>query len=198
MRTERFLIAALAIAFVAFVLRPGPDARATLDEDTFSVAVCSLPTIVNELMASERFAEEREDLASEFEDASLEIEERLEQISNDARGMDPDDPAMGAMGEQFNELRQELFRLRSGFETDSARLQARHLKEAYRLVRASANAIADDLGYDFVLSSASPEADDELNDQNATLLLGQLSRRPVIRYPDEHDITDDVRDDLNL
>ena len=198
MRTERFLIAALAIAALALALRPGSDARATIEEDTFSIAVCSLPTIVNELMASERFTEEREDLASEFEDASSDIEERLEQISQDARGMDPDDPAMGAMGEQFNELRQELFRLRSSFESDSARLQARHLKEAFQLVRASASVVADDLGYDFVLSSASPDSDDELNEQNAALLLGQLSRRPVITYPDAHDITDDVRDDLNL
>mgnify|MGYP001794982456 CR=1 FL=1 len=198
MRTERLLISVLAVAVVALALRPGPAANATLDEDTFSVAVCSLPTIVNELIASERFQEEREDLAADFEEASDEINERLQQIREDAQGMDAEDPAMGAIGEEFNELRQSLFRLQSQFSTDQAQLQARQLKEAYQLVRASANAVAEDLGYDFVLASASSDSDDELNDQNASLLLGQLSRRPVIRFPQKHDITDDVRDDLNL
>ncbi|GAB4545870.1 MAG: hypothetical protein Tsb0013_04120 [Phycisphaerales bacterium] len=198
MRAERFVIALLVVAVGALALRPVSSARATAPEESFSIAVCALPTIVNELMSSERFAEEREDLTAEFEEDTAEIESRMNQIRDDVQGMGPDDPAMGAIQEEFFSLRQQLFRRQTEFQTASARLQARHLKESYQLVRASAVAIAEDLGYDFVFASASPEDDDELNDQDAALLLGQLSRRPVIKFPEAHDITDDVRDDLNL
>lgn len=146
MRTERVMIVALTLGVVTLALRPAvPAAVATGEDETFNLAVCAVPTIVNELMASERFAEAREDLADDFEDQRKDLEERLEQISEQAQGMEPDDPALPAMGQEFNEIRQELFRLRSEFETDSTALQARHLAESYELARASAVAIGEEL-----------------------------------------------------
>lgn len=197
MRTQRLLITVLALGVLALVLRPlQPSADASRVDSESNIAVCAVPTIVNELMASDRFAEERNDLADEFEEKRQELEQRMEEIRDQAQDMDPEDPAMPQMQQEFFELRNELFEMQSEFQTASSRLQAEHLAACYELARTSAIGVGEDLGYDFVIASGSP--DEDLNTQDTQQLLGQLSRRPVLLFPEEHDITDDVRDDLNL
>lgn len=193
---DRLLLVALTLGVLTIALRPlHQDAHAgRFDEG--SIAVCAIPTIVNELMASERFLEEREDLAEEFDDQRVDLEDRLADIRDRAQGMQQDDPAMGAIFEEFQTVNGELQRLRQEFNRGSAALQATQLADSYELARASALAVGDELGYEFVFASGSP--DEDLNTTDTAQLLGQLARRPVIKFPEEHDITDDVRDDLNL
>lgn len=172
------------------------EAQATHRFDSSDIAVCAIPTLVNELVSSGAFAEEREELDAEFEERTRELQDRLESISDRAQGLDQDDPALGALAQEFTEARSELVAAQNEFGRASEAMTARHLAEAYELARASADAVAEDLGYGFVFASGSP--DEELNRDNAQQLLGQLSRRPVIRFPEAADITDDVRDDLGL
>ncbi len=194
---DRLLLGALALGVCALALRPfSPIAGADFAADSDEIAVCAIPTLVNELIASGNFAAEREELNDDFQQRQQELQDRLEDIQDRARGMEQDDPALGAMAEEFGEVRGELLAAQSEFGQASEAMTARHLAEAYELARASAEAVAEDLGFGFVFASGSP--DEELNRSNAQQLLGQLSRRPVIRFPEAADITDDVRDDLGL
>ncbi len=72
---------------------------------------------------------------------------------------------------------------------------AKQVKECNALVRSSTRAVAEDLGFDFVISSADEE--EELA-ESVEVLFRQITSRPVIMFPEENDITSDVRDDLNL
>ena len=194
---DRLLLGGLTLGIFALALRPyAPLASADLVADSKEIAVCAIPTLVNELVTSGNFAAEREELSDEFEERQQELQDRLEDIQDRARGMEQDDPALGALAEEFGEVRGELLAAQSEFGQASEAMTARHLAEAYELARGSAEAIAEELGFGFVFASGSP--DEELNRSNAQQLLGQLSRRPVIRFPEASDITDDVRDDLGL
>ena len=194
---NRWLLALLTVGVLALALRPfTPVATGSGEDDKQRLAVCSIPTIVNELMATDRFVSEREEITEDFEERREDLQRELERIAERGRGMDEDDPALPALGEEFRTLQNELGTLRREFAQRTAELQAEQLAACYELARSSAIAVGEDLGYDFVIASGSP--DEELNRTNAQQLLGQLSRRPMIMFPDEHDITDDVRDDLNL
>jgi Skp family chaperone for outer membrane proteins len=197
-RTERLLIVVLALGVLALALRPfQPDASASRGALAASnLAVCAVPTIVNELMASDRFLEAREALREEYEERTRDLRERRSEIEQQFEGMEQGDPAAPALGREYQELSREIFRADSEFQREQSEMQASQLAECYDLARASAIGVGEDLGYDFVIASGSP--DEELNRADTQALLGQLSRRPVLLYPDEDDITDDVRDDLNL
>lgn len=190
------VVAALAISLVA-LFRPAPTtahAGAAVMSDS-TIAVCALPTLINELMASGRFLPERDAYQKDLNEELDELRERLTELQQQLQNMNPDDPGAQETFNEFQQLRQQLAQ---GQQENARKLEAftaRQVKECNRLVRSSARAVAEDLGFEFVISSADPEEDLA---ETVETLFRQLTSRPVIMYPEENDITIDVRDDLNL
>ena len=199
-RSERVTLALLVLAVVALAIRQGPAGPAAYgaraDADEALIAVCAIPTLVNELMASDRFAPEREALEDEFR-------ERLEDMNRDLRDLrerleagGPDDPDAQRNVESWRELTREMASVRTELQRRLAQLSASQLAECYDLAKSSAVAVAEDLGFVYLIASGDP--DEDLVREDSQTLLRQITARPMLLAPEEADITGEVRDDLNL
>jgi len=159
------------------------------------IAVCAVPALVNELMQSDRFKPEREALEAQFRTEMQSIEQRLSTLRDRAQN-NPDDPGMEGLAQEFGELRRKLAEKQREAAQALEKKTAEQLLQCYELARTSASAIAEQLGFNYVLASVGP--DEELNDASVEVAVRQMMSRPAVMFPKEADITDDVRDDLNL
>ena len=189
------LIAAIAISLTA-LLRPAPTpAYANVASSDSPIAVCALPTLINELMASDRFLPDREAYTEELSQQINELLEKRNELQQELSNMNPEDPGAQETFGEYQSLNQKIARLRQENSQKIETFTAKQIKECNRLVRSSARAVAEDLGFEFVISSADPQEDLA---ETVDALFRQLTSRPVIMFPEENDITADVRDDLNL
>ncbi len=195
--TTPLLLAALTLSVIA-LFRPdtSPALAETARLADESIAVVALPTLINELMASDRFQPDRVSYTEELNDELRQISERGRELSTRLQQMDPEDPGAQDLFAEMTKLSETLGRLQRENARKVEAHTASQIKECNELVRSSARAVADDLDFAFVISSADP--DEELTDQSVEVLLRQLTSRPMIKFPEENDITSEVRDDLNL
>ena len=202
MRTwERTLLLALTLAVLALLARVSfsPAAYAIdspRDEPSHTIAVCATPSIINELMASERFAPDRENADPEARKKLEELRSELRDLQERLKNADPNDPVAqkdrARAREAVSEFQQLQQQLAEAVETKTAE----QLAACFALVKSSAAAVAEHLGFEYVISTGDPE--EKLNTTNSEVTLRQITARPVIRFPKVVDITDDVRDDLKL
>lgn len=195
---ERTLLIATAAALAALLARTtlAPEARADADRQEHPIAVCAIPSIVNQLMQSERFAPVRENLLPDVRDRLRDIREEMQDIREDLEGASPDDPDAQASARQFRTLSRELAELQQQLVNAVERKTAEQIAECFALARSSASAVAEDLGFDYVISTGDP--DEDLNTDATEVTLRQITARPVVKFPRGVDITDDVRDDLHI
>lgn len=202
MRTwERTLILALALAVLALLARVSfePNARAAdtaPPKPEHSIAVCATPSIINELMASPRFKPDRENAAPDIRKKLEDLRDELNDLRERLKGADPNDPGAQADSQKAREDVSEFQRLQQQYLGAVEAKTAEQFAQCFALVKSSANAVAEKLGYDYVISTGDP--DEELSKTDSNVTLRQITARPVIRFPKGVDITDDVRDDLNL
>ncbi len=197
--TDRLILAVLAVSAAAIALRPIALPRALARDDgdeAPSIAVCAMPTLINELMASDRFRPELENVAPDLRDELEAVTEEMADIRDRLQDFDPEDPADQRDAQRFRELRLEQESLQRQLNAAVQRATAEQIARAYELVRSSADAVGADLGFAYVISTGDPR--EELNTTDFNVTLRQITARPVLRFPDGADITDDVRDDLNL
>ena len=194
------LSAAALIAAVNLSPLVGAAASASSDEadkvDAPKIAVCAVPMLVNELMASDRFQPDREKLEEELKAEYDALQAELRELSEKGRGMSQDDPMLGETMQKFNELRVKIGEKQREIAEKLEAKSAEQLLECYELARSSANAIAEGLGYNYVMASVG--IDEKLSGDNVELALRQMMARPVIMAPKNADITEDVRADLKL
>lgn len=193
------LYAALATA-VLLLLRAGiptaPAAAAADEPEEVYLAVCAVPAIVNDLMASDRFRPAIEEFIEEQRASIRDLEEQLDELSEELNAMDRDDPAAQETFQRFAQLRREYEQRRAEINRNIEERRTGALQDAFQLARSTASAIAEDLGYNYVIASV--DDDEDLSTDNSQLLLRQMLARPVIFAPRSADITADVRADLNL
>ena len=199
-RTTSVIIPSIAIAFAAaalsasWMINPArADQRRASDA---SIAVVATPDIMNDLMQSDRFAPDRERYALERQDELKPFADQLQKLQDQLQGMTDEDPQFPALAQQFNQIRNQAIQKQNQINADLEKFTASQVIEAYKLVRSSAQAVAEDLGYDYVITSA--DEDKALEPQNVEIALRQIMARPVLAFPEDADITDDVREDLNL
>lgn len=190
-----------AAALIAAVnLSPLVGAAASSDEadkvDAPKIAVCAVPMLVNELMASDRFKPDRDKLEEDLKAEYDALQEEFRKVGEQGRGLSQDDPEFGATAQKYRELQQKIFEKQRDIASQLEAKSAEQLLECYELARSSANAIAEGLGYNYVMSSVG--IDEKLSGDNVELALRQMMARPVIMAPKNADITEDVRADLKL
>lgn len=199
-RASKFVAPALAIALVAggfaFSSLIAPAQATQRRADGGVVAVVATPDIMNDLMDSDRFKPERDRFAEEKRAELEPMIERIQKLQQELQEMPQDDPAFGQTFQQFQQLGQQIRQRQTEINAELDKFTAGQILAAYKLVRSSAQAVADDLGYEYVMTSAGE--DDEIQAQSVDTTLRQIMSRPVIMFPDDADITADVREDLNL
>ena len=199
---NRIVATALGVALGALALRGGigllsPTAHAEIaGGDKPIIAVCAVPTLINELMQSDRFRPAREEVEPE---ARAELEaagKELQEIREGLKGADPNAEEAQQRIQRFRELNSRATQLQMQIQVALDRKTAEQLGECFDLVRASADAVAEDLGFDYVIATGG--VDEKFSSEQSEVTLRQITARPVIRFPKGADITDDVRDDLKL
>jgi Skp family chaperone for outer membrane proteins len=161
-----------------------------------SIATCAVPQIVNELMASDRFTPARDELANQLRDEITPLFDRGRAMVDELQTMQPEDEETQAKMRELQQLRQQHAQLEQQSSIRMGAFTAEQIAECFTLVRSSAGAVAEDLGYDYVISTVGE--DEELNTSTVETVLRQMLARPVLFAPEDADITDDVREDLNL
>lgn len=199
MRTvDRVVVLVLAASVAAGCwLLAGPSATARADSSTTSpFAICDVMGVVEKLMDSERFKPARDEAQAAAEAALAPIRDQLRDLEARGRGMDPADPELPGVAQQFQQLQAQF---QQQFQESARRMDemtAMQLQEAYEIARASADAVAEDLGYGYVFATRLP--DEEIEARDVAGMVRALLGRPVVRFPKDSDITPDVLQDLKI
>lgn len=192
------LALALVLALKASVVSPALARQDTSDLPEPRIAVVAMPQIVNSLMDSDRFRPQREEFELNLREELLKpINEQIAELQQEASGVDrSDQEAMRKLQTRFGELQREGARVQGEIARKVEEKVAEQLVECYTLVKESATAVAEDLGFNYLLASGGPE--DKLETQTVMALSRDLISRPVLLSPEGADISADVREDLKL
>ncbi|MEO1130232.1 MAG: OmpH family outer membrane protein [Planctomycetota bacterium] len=205
MRTiERTLLIVLTIGFVAIGLRVFPSAETAIarplmaqSDDRDIIAVCGISELMNEMLNSDRFAPEREEMEQKANAVLAEALREVQALRADLEGKDPSEPDVQQKLQQLQEMGRRIQAMRDEIAKRLDRFAAEQAVECRKLVIASAAAVAGDLGYRYVISSGARDA--TYNTEGGLVQVWrQMATRPVVAWPDATNITEDVREDLNL
>ncbi len=197
MKTPDRIALYLFLGFALFLLaRP----TTALPEDADKpprIAVCSSMKIVDDLMETDRFKPARIEVEEQAKEELLKpIFDLMKEIEEEAKGLKEDDPKLRELGEKHRGLQRQGQQATQEVAKRIEMKVAEQLIESYQLVRASAVAVAEEKGFNYVLSSTDAEA--PMKNEPVMKLVRDFLARPVIMAPKESDITDDVRTDLKL
>jgi hypothetical protein len=165
------------------------------------IAICQVIALVDELMESDRFAPARAEHEEELRDELIRpLIEQGKSIETDLRNAAPDDPANNERKQRLIELRELI--LPQAQHQAGIRLEqfvAGQTIDAYALVAAAAKDVAAELGYTYLLATDPSERSlEELRGMPMGAVQQAILSRPVLLFPESTDISDAIRDDLNL
>ncbi len=192
-------LSALAL-LVALTSRPIlPVASAAVDADAASnprIAVVATIRLMNDLMGSERFKPARDEMRQTLEGEFEPIVEQGKSLEDRLRSIDKDSEEARQIKQQLMGLQGALGKKQQDAGVRMEKFVSEQSREAYKLVRDSAVAIAGDHGFTYLIASQS--ADDEITAGPVAGLLNDLLGRPILLSPASADITEEVRADLKL
>lgn len=200
--TTPAILAILAIAATAALIARGAGPRATAAEQagkaaqTQPIAVCDVINVVERLMDSERYKPARDEAGAASEKAIAEFRDRAQAAEAALRGMDEKAEGYEAARREYQLAGMALQREGQRLAQEMDALTTTQLMEAYGVVRASADAVAEQLGFAYVI--ASRPGDKPLDATDTAAVVRAMLARPVIRAPEGVDITADVKQDLKI
>lgn len=170
------------------------------------IAVCAINRVMKSLLESDRFLPAREainvdELIQEYQNLEAQMNalrqqwEQLQGGQTDPNQIQSEGERLQAEAERIGTRMQEIQELAKERDQQLQQLTLEQLKEAYELARDAAEAVSEDLGYDYVIASQRP--DDEFN-LNFNALPAEFNARPMLVFPKDADITLDVMSELNL
>ena len=194
-RSSRLIPLAILALALAVVIRVPFGSMATArpaSEDGHTIAVCATLLIVDELMDSDRYKPDRDALEEEKRNQIQPLMEDLQSLSQRGQAAQAAGEDISGLQQEYQALQRRLQQAQQQARQEIAELMQQQIIDCYGLIRTSAKAVAKDLGYDYVVSSSRP--DDTMED-NPT---GEFLSRPMLVFPEDTDITEEVREDLKL
>ncbi len=203
-RGERlFIYGGLMVALIAALgaRLPLPSASAAnsphRDEPPAArIATCDIYQVADKLVESDRYMprliEERERVRAEL----TPLENEIMAMQERGMAMDPESNDARALFVEFQKKQQEYFEKQQKAQAALESFLATLYVEAYEEVRASTDAVAEDLGYTHVIVSR--RKDEKIDTTNIGQVIQAVLARPVAKAPEGSDITDDVLKDLKL
>ena len=164
---------------------------------TYTTAFVDIGKVLNPLLESTQYVEERETLRKELEATEKEYQDKLQPLDQELRGMDQGSPEFQEKVQQFQQLLGEYQRW--GREVAVKRrdeMDVRHLQAAYKELTNAVNVVADKLGVDIVLRFI--PAENEFKSTNADQALTEIRLRTAVKYPERLDITTEVMEELSI
>ncbi len=162
----------------------------------YSIGFVHIGKALRQLIESEAFKEEFENLRKELDEAGEKFNQRAEELNERGKSIKPDSPEGQALGEEWQQLRTEYMTWQQSASEQSAKMQAQHLEQAYRQLVEAVEVVAErkniDIVYRFIATGDPFEATDPEQAMN------EIRLRSVVKYPSALDITSDVLDELAL
>lgn len=186
-----FMFVGMGLAFAG-----GAAAMKAAEAEPARVAVCDVYGVIEKLLETDRFKPDREAEEKSAQDALQPLHDELTQLQQQLQNANPEDEATQETYRQFQAKRRE-------YEQKAAEIQARVRKfmskqfiDAYAMAKTSADAVAEDMGYDYVIASRG--IDEEIKSDDPERIVQAVLARPVVKMPEGADITPDVKADLKL
>jgi Skp family chaperone for outer membrane proteins len=168
----------------------------TVHERVYSVAYVYIGKVLRQLMNSETFREEREQLGEELAAEDTEYRERGEAIQERGEALDPESDEAKAAYEEYLAVVEEYRAFQQLAMRRRAKLDATHLEQAYRELLEAVEVIAEQRDIDVVHRFIPPHDPFETDNPEQAMIAIRL--RTTLRSPSSLDITDDVLEELSL
>ena len=162
----------------------------------WSIGFVHIGPLLSQLMDSEEFKVEREDLAAEAKEREEEFSSQLDQIRADYEDAGEDEAAREEIGRRGQEVFQAFQAFQQEVEMLQQALAADQLERSYRELIAAVNAVADRMDIDIVKRFIPTE--DEFQGVDISSAMQEIRLRPALRYPESSDISRDVQEELGL
>ena len=162
----------------------------------WSIGAVHIDRIIKEMIQSEVYAGERQDLESELRELDSEFSDRQKSIQDEFGEIGEDDPNFPAAQAQMQGLMQEYQQFAQMAQGRMAQLQAEQLERSYRDLIEAIEVVADKAEVDLVYRYI-PTSEPFMNSSVEQAML-QIQMRPFLRYPDSIDLTAKVLKELDL
>jgi Skp family chaperone for outer membrane proteins len=163
---------------------------------TYSAAFVNIGKILRQLMQSEVYQEERQELMAELDEQEQDYRERLREIQSDAQDLDQESEEFQQAYERYMQLAEEYRAWQQEAIQRRGDLDAEHLERAYRELVVAVQVVADrkdiDIVYRFI------PTDQEFESENPDQAMTEIRLRSALRYPDQLDMTDAVIEEMSL
>tara|TARA_B100001059_G_C17619622_1_gene468819 strand:+ start:122 stop:832 length:711 start_codon:yes stop_codon:yes gene_type:complete len=181
------------------VIRNSDGRIAWNDEATsraWSIGAVHIDRIIKEMIQSEVYSGERQDLESELRELDSEFSDRQMAIQNEFGDIGEDDPNFPEAQSRMQGLMQEYQQFAQMAQGRMAQLQAEQLERSYRDLIEAVEVVADKAEIDLVYRYI-PTSEPFMNSSVEQAML-QIQMRPFLRYPDSIDLTTRVLEELDL
>ncbi|MBX3359004.1 MAG: OmpH family outer membrane protein [Phycisphaeraceae bacterium] len=168
---------------------------AVADPASDKIATCDIYMISDKLMESDRFKPELTAAGDKMKGELETLQTELQTMADKLKGMSPQDADAQQLYHDFQEKQRAAQQKQAEMSRDLEKLFAIKYVEAYKQVRASAEAVGRDLGYTYVIAS---KQKDDIQTEAVQVVIQGILARPVIVAPEGTDITEDVVKDLKL
>ncbi len=160
------------------------------------VATCDVYGVIEKLLETDRFKPDREAEEKKAQETLQPLQDELTELQQRLQGADPKDEATQDLYRQFQQKRQEFQQAASEIQTRVRKFMSKQFLDAYTMAKASTDAVAEELGYDYVVCSRG--IDEKIKADDPDRVVQAVLARPIIKLPKDADITADVKDDLKL
>lgn len=162
----------------------------------WSEAWVSIGPLLDHLMRSESFQEERRKLGEEMQEDEQIIVDALESIRDQMEGLEPDDPDVQALAEEGRNLLQQRQAFMQAAQVAQSQLAGTQLERAYRELVDAVKIVAEAKDIDLVHRFI--PTDEPFNSTAAPDATLEIRLRSLLVYPEDLDITKDIADELGI
>jgi Skp family chaperone for outer membrane proteins len=162
----------------------------------WSIGAVHIDRIIKEMIQSEVYSGERQDLEGELRELDSEFSDRQKSIQDEFGEIGEEDPNFPEAQSRMQALMQEYQQFAQMAQGRMAQLQAEQLERSYRDLIEAVEVVADKAQIDVVYRYI-PTSEPFMNSSVEQAML-QIQMRPFLRYPDSIDLTTKVLEELDL
>jgi Skp family chaperone for outer membrane proteins len=162
----------------------------------WSIGAVHIDRIIKEMIQSEVYSGERQDLEDELREVDSEFSDRQKAIQDEFGDIAEDDPNFPEAQSRMQGLMQEYQQFAQMAQGRMAQLQAEQLERSYRDLIEAVEVVADKAQIDLVYRYI-PTSEPFITASVEQAML-QIQMRPFLRYPDSIDLTTKVLEELDL
>jgi Skp family chaperone for outer membrane proteins len=162
----------------------------------WSIGAVHIDQIIKEMIQSEVYSGERQDLEGELREVDSEFSDRQKGIQDEFGDIGEDDPNFPEAQSRMQALMQEYQQFAQMAQGRMAQLQAEQLERSYRDLIEAVEVVADKAQIDLVYRYI-PTSEPFITSSVEQAML-QIQMRPFLRYPDSIDLTAKVLKELDL